>query len=225
MTDQKRPLVLLDVDGVLADFVGGVLEIVEDVTGLARDREEIDRFDFCDALGVGVDDARVIKRAMASRGFCDCLAPCEGARDGVRALQEIAEVRVITTPWDSSETWTYERESWLWRHFKIPAKHVMHVREKFRVPADAFVDDKTSAVREWRDAWPDRFAIRWNTPNNARDQWDGIRCSDWKWLASMIDVDANEREFYASAATPVQSPKAKRLAEERREVFGDHKES
>lgn len=182
----KRPLLLLDCDGVLSDFVGGVLEIVEDVTGLTFESEDVDQFDFCEALGIRGDDARVIKRAIAEPGFCERLQPYEGARAGVIALQEIADVHVVTTPWHSSPMWTYERESWLWRHFKIPFARVHHTDVKAMIPGDVLIDDRTSVVEAWRAAWPEKLAIRWNTPHNASDKFDGVRTRDWSVVREIV---------------------------------------
>ena len=217
----RRPVVLLDVDGVLADFIGGVLDLVEHVTGLCREREDVDRFDFCEALGLRGDDARAVKRAIAERGFCERLLPYEGARLGVRALQEIADVYIVTSPWNSCPTWTYERESWLWRHFKIPSSRVIHARAKHRVAGDVFVDDRTNTVAEWRAEWPDSVAIRWNTPHNAHDPWDGITCDRWDLLRARVRGLVDAREFCENAPTEVKGLDAEiraafaRVSEER----------
>lgn len=185
---RSGPVVLLDCDGVLADFIGGVLEIVERITGLCFDRHDVDQYDFCAALGIRGMDASLIKQAIAERGFCERLAPLEGARAGVKALHLIADVYVVTSPWNSSETWTHDRESWLWRHFKIPSSRVIHTSAKHLVCGDVFVDDKTSTVAAWRDAWPDCGAVRWDTPHNANDAWDGTTCSSWDHLLAAIGL-------------------------------------
>ncbi len=182
----RRPIVLVDCDGVLADFVGGVLELVENVTGLAYEPHDVDQFDFCKALKIGGLDASLIKHKIGAPGFCTSLAPYDGARKGIEALREIAEVYIVTSPWNSCATWTSERESWLWRHFKVPHSHIVHTSAKHLVCGDVFVDDKTSMVAAWESAWPDRVAVRWNTPHNRNDQWDGVRCASWERLAEIV---------------------------------------
>lgn len=185
----KKPVVLLDCDGVPSDFIGGVLEIVDDITGLSFERDDVDQFDFFQALGVSIDDGRAIKRAIAVPGFCESLQVYEGAKQGVKDLQEIADVYVVTAPWNSSPTWTYERESWLWRHFKIPHSHVIHTSAKHLVSGDAFVDDKTSAVEAWKIERPAGLAIRWETPHNIHEMWHGTGCRSWE---SLLDLVTNE---------------------------------
>lgn len=202
----KRPIVLLDCDGVLSDFIGGVLEIVKNVTGLIFSREDVGQFDFCAALGIRGMDASLIRGAIGERGFCESLKPYEGAQAGVRSLQEIAEVYVVTSPWNSSPTWTHERESWLWRHFKIPHSRVLHTSAKHLVAGDLFVDDKTSTVVAWRDAWPGRHAVRWNTPHNASEAWEGAEYADWSLLCLMVSTIADTRLEFDLTDVDAESP-------------------
>jgi 5'(3')-deoxyribonucleotidase len=188
----KRPIVLLDCDGVLADFIGGVLEIVEHTLGLAYKHEDVDRFDFCAALSLAQHEARAVKSSISTRGFCSSLVPYDGAKRGVAALEEIADVYIVTSPWDSCETWEHERKAWLYRHFKIPSSRVIHTSAKHLVCGDVFVDDKTSAVAAWREAWRFATAVRWNTPHNARDEWNGRICTSWDSLNALVAGIAEE---------------------------------
>ncbi|HEX3865626.1 MAG TPA: hypothetical protein VHV78_02700, partial [Gemmatimonadaceae bacterium] len=64
---------------------------------------------------------------------------------------------------------------------------------KFRFAGDVFVDDKTSAVAEWRAAHPKGAAIRWSTPHNARDQWDGVHGRSWVFVAECARAIADGR--------------------------------
>lgn len=61
---EKRQRVLLDVDGVLADFVGGYLKLLKHYTGIDATPEQIDQFDIGAALGLTAEQSSRMKRAI-----------------------------------------------------------------------------------------------------------------------------------------------------------------
>jgi 5'(3')-deoxyribonucleotidase len=189
-----RPIVLLDCDGVLADFVSSYLEIVRSVTGKTFTPDDVTGFDIGVSLGLSRDEASRCKRALGeSRGFCESLAVYPEAQDGVARLQELAEVYVVTSPWNSCPTWTHEREAWLHEHFGIPHRRVIHTSAKHLVRGDVFVDDKTEAVQHWSDMHPDDHAVVWETPHNRQEPWNGTSTREWRYLQRLVEVRAGRR--------------------------------
>ena len=183
----RRPLVLVDVDGVLCDFIGGVLDIVETVTGKRRQREEIDQFDFVAALGLNPNDARVLKSIIdMRRKFCARLSPFPGAFDGIAKLVDLADIHIVTSPWNSNETWTSEREWWLNHHFAIPHRLVTHTSAKHLIAGDWLVDDKTETCERWQAAHPNGVAVQWITPHNRKDGWTGRATNSWDELCAWV---------------------------------------
>lgn len=175
-----RPIVLLDCDGVLADFVGDLLPIIHSVTGIRATREQITHFDFSASLGLSPAQSADVKRAIGGAvRFARFLEPCPGAIEGVAALRDLADVYIVTSPWNSNPTWTHDREWWLRKHFDIPHANVLHGSAKHLVRGDVFVDDKTDAVIAWQDAHPRSVGIRWNTPHNQLDAYDGPATGLW----------------------------------------------
>ena len=182
----RRPIVLLDCDGVLADFIGGLLPVIRDITGRTFVREQVTRFDFVTSLGLSREEGAAIKRWLGdARGWCESLAVYPGAVDGVCALREVADVYIVTSPWNSCATWTHEREAWLRRNFDISHANVLHASAKHLVRGDVFVDDKTEAVVAWQAANPDGAAMRWLTPHNWRDEYAGSSTQDWGVVRSL----------------------------------------
>jgi 5'(3')-deoxyribonucleotidase len=176
----RRPTVLLDCDGVLADFVGGLLPMLSAIAQRDVLREHVTHFDIGASLGFTAQQASSFKRMISgSRGWCEALPVLAGAVDGVRELREIADVYIVTSPWNSCPTWTHEREVWLRRHFDIPHANVLHVSAKHLVRGDVFVDDKTSTVIAWHKAHPEATALRWSTPHNRLDEYAGSSTNDW----------------------------------------------
>jgi 5'(3')-deoxyribonucleotidase len=159
--------VLLDCDGLLSDFTRGALSVVERTLGRRHVPEDIWHWDFCKALGiVGNDRIRVMQAISDDRSFAVNLPILPGALDGVRRLREIAEVHVVTSPWNTNSGWTYERERWLLRNFEIDHKHVHHSSAKYLFAGDVFVDDKASHVAEWVAAHRGKLAVLWRTLHN-----------------------------------------------------------
>lgn len=183
----NKPRVLLDCDGVLADFIGGALRIVNSMFGTNHVSADVTEFDFAGSLGLEPVDAANVKRAIGNlQGFAASLAVLPGAIDGVRRLRDVADVYVVTAQWIGNLTWTHERERWLDRHFGIQSIRVIHTSAKYVCSGDVLVDDKTSTCEEWRAAHPDGIAVQWSTPHNRLDLWDGPSTSDWGFLINEI---------------------------------------
>lgn len=181
-----RPRILLDCDGVLSDFIGGALATLNELYDTSFRREQVTEFDFTKALGMSAPAAAAAKRAIGSAaGFARHLDVYPGAIDGVRQLREIADVYIVTSPWNSNPTWCHDREWWLAMHFGIPHALVIHTSAKHLVSGDILVDDKTSTCAAWRAAWPGGVAVQWQTPHNRRDDWEGASTSDW---ADIVDL-------------------------------------
>jgi 5'(3')-deoxyribonucleotidase len=181
--------VLLDVDGVLANFVSAYLVLVRDVTGRDYKPADVTQFDIGASLGLSAGESSECKRRIADTpGLARCLNVYPGAVEGVSRLQSIADVYIVTSPWNSHPTWTHDREHWLKKHFDIPHSRVIHTSAKHVCRGDVFVDDKVSAVAKWRDAHPDGLPVVWSTPHNRRDLWDGQCTSDWNFLCELVEM-------------------------------------
>ena len=185
---EQKPRVLLDVDGVLADFASGFLAIINEMTGRRYVLDEIDQFDVGRALKLEADEYSDAKRELAKTPrFAAKLRPYPGAVDGVAALREISDVRIVTSPWNSHPTWTFDREEWLRKHFKIEHAHVTHTSEKFAVRGDVFVDDKVDHVTKWASANARHgLAVHWKTLHNRNEQTLKRATSSWAQLLDWV---------------------------------------
>lgn len=161
----KKIVTILDCDGVLSDFVAGMLPLVEEVTGKRFTHADVTKFNFVDALGLTTAEGAAVKKLIGSRrGFAASLPPYAHARQGVRRLRELGDVYCVTTPWDTNPWWRAERESWLALHFGID--RVEHADDKTTFDGDLFVDDRSTHVRDWLSKRSDRTAVFWRTPHN-----------------------------------------------------------
>ena len=178
--------VLLDVDGVLADFVGSVLPIASKLLGRDVSRYEITSYSLEESLGMTPEQVRAMccEIDLAS-SWCRNLAPCPGAIEGYAELASIADVYIVTSPWNSRPTWTYEREAWLRHYFGITPRQVIHTSAKHLVRGDVLIDDKTSTLEAWSNEHCG-LPIQWATPHNRRDLWTGVCTSSWGDLVGIV---------------------------------------
>lgn len=180
----SKPLVLLDVDGVIADFVGASLDAIERHMGIRFAADQVTSYDFRSLPGWDSIKDRFWELTR-SIGFCQKIEPFPGAVEGVGRLREVATVEFLTSPMHGSPTWVHERDFWLERHFGAHHRDVMHVRKKERVRGDFLVDDSADKVESWRKAHLDGVGIVWTRPYNGG--LEGPRVAGWDELLQMVD--------------------------------------
>ena len=97
-----RPRVLLDVDGVLADFLTPALAFVEKLTGKTYQEADMTTWDIFEV--VGKEWEQPFFEACNRPGFAASLAVYPGAQEGVARLREVAEVYIVTSPLNHNRT-------------------------------------------------------------------------------------------------------------------------
>jgi 5'(3')-deoxyribonucleotidase len=168
-----KPVVLLDVDGVLSDFVGGVVRAAK--TYGHAPITPITTWDVFSHFDPPI--GRVMKSLdVKGQGFCRDLEPLPGAIEAVRHLRKISDVYAVTTPWDSLY-WVHERTRWLHEHFGLPFAKQVHTAAKHLVSGDVFVDDKPSNVTAWIEN-QEGDCFLWGTDQN-RGQLEHFRTTNW----------------------------------------------
>lgn len=167
----SKPIVLLDVDEVLADFVGRILDEVRNVTGRDYFRAQVTGWDICEALGLSAEERAAVLSKPKEEGFCYSLEPIVGAIEGVKALREFADVRAVTSPY-KSKTWASERETWLCDLFGFERDHVVQTPGKDIVFGDVLVDDKLETCQVWSKRWRESTSILFSAPWNHHRGWE-----------------------------------------------------
>jgi 5'(3')-deoxyribonucleotidase len=159
----KRPRILCDVDGVLADFVGLVLDYVQRNVGLHYSREAIDAWDCFAVLGIP-EHWPYFRTQCDELQLCRSMRPIPGASEFYAALGQIGEVRVCTSP--MTPAWLSQRAEWL-VEFGIPMRDHIHAHDKHELhPAyDVLIDDRTENCEAFERAGGRAFCIA--TPYNA----------------------------------------------------------
>ena len=147
-----KPRLLLDVDGVLADFTNPVLEFLRTV-GIDKSYEDICRWDIFEGNSELEDE---FKESYASHpGYCYNLKPLPGAIDFVRSARKSYDISIVTTPYDVPY-WYNERKDWIVDNFGLSRSCITFTHHKEFLEGDIFVDDKLENVERWSKNWSHR---------------------------------------------------------------------
>lgn len=139
--------ILLDCDGILADFHKMYLPVVYQFTGISLKKEDVHTFDVLKQIEKE-EYEKIIKSYIQSSQFCLNLPVLEGAKEAVKELQNLGEVVIVTSPM-STANWCYERTQWLQDHFDIPKSKIVFAKNKHYIQGDVFVDDCTENCEKW----------------------------------------------------------------------------
>lgn len=141
--------VLIDADGVLCNWLDGVLDLIFEVSGKRLQRQEITSWDPWSQAKLTTKQRSQVFSEMEAPGWHESLAAMPGAREAFTSLCDIADVYVVSSPWESCPTWTHERRRWLANHFGVASDHFIATSAKHVVSGDFFIDDHAVNVRKW----------------------------------------------------------------------------
>jgi len=182
-----KPTVLLDCDGVIADFALATLELVHQRTGRRYDPSAVVTWEIFDSILESKDVQDEVYGILKGMGGCTSIPLYPDAQEGVQRLREVADIVIVTSPFTNSPTWMHERELWLKQHFGDAIQHVIHAKRKERIHGDFFIDDKPSHVKEWLDYWvrsgrdPKVTGLVWKTPRLLNDTVDPLAVQVDAW--------------------------------------------
>lgn len=190
----RRLRVLVDADGVLGNFVGAFAAIIRRECGVEIGEHDVTGWDIFAAIRHRFDDEKRWKlaknlchTAAFSEGFHDLIEPYPGAVEGVRELEQHADVYIVTSPWHGP-FWTYERDAWLKTHFGIGRDRIVHTSAKHLCVGQALIDDRAENCQAWTDAHPSGIGILWDRPWNADADIDGaVRMREWPAVVEMVE--------------------------------------
>ena len=164
----------IDVDGVLADFAGALLE------EFPLELPENPSWDIIKLYDP--EQREAVYDRLADPLWWANLPVIDGAKEGIRYLRGLGhDLSYVTAPWDSCEGWVHARREWLNRHFDVPVEKVFPVKKKYLVPSNYLIDDKPDNISEYSRECPESKAYLYDTPFNQsfdwphRVTWDRIR--------------------------------------------------
>lgn len=166
---------LVDCDGVLADYVGDYLYEVNKLGDTSHEYHHIDEWELTDALKIPQDVKALADEKVMSPGFCAALIPSKNGRrylDKWRA--EGHKVYCVTAPF-RGPYWLAERRDWLVKRMGFDRKEIVFCYDKEIVAGDVLIDDKVDNLLNWQKAWPGGEGILFGQPWNEKDErWKGF---------------------------------------------------
>lgn len=182
-----KPTALVDCDGILSDFLGAALLALKAASGVLVLRETITTWEIFDSVEPGLQRYKQkTYDLLKARLGCSTIRPYEGSGKGMRALQEVAHVVIVTSPFHGSDTWMSERTAWLHRYFGIGHDDVIHAKKKHHIKGDIFVDDSPANVGDWAAAHHGALALLWDAPYNRKETPAGSqRVHGWEELVAL----------------------------------------
>lgn len=154
---EKKMLIYLDVDGVVADWVKGIHE--------ATDIEP----NLWDTVGHGLlptSNQTLVDKAMSARAFWVGLSRYPWAKELYEVCRKHGEVVFCTQPFDSPEALAGKYE-WLHNHFGVTMENIILMRNKWRLanPRALLIDDNIENCNrfQWAGGHSIVFPQAWNT--------------------------------------------------------------
>lgn len=182
-----RRRVLLDVDGVLADFLSPSLAFLDHEFGVKQDAQTFPSWDLFETIDRRYQEAMATH--WAQPGWCRAIPVYGGAQEAVMALREVADVYFVTAQMLHAPYWMWERVQWLKEHFAADDRHIVLTLAKYLIVGDVFVDDKPANVNAWAAAHPEKQGVLWTQPYNTSHTPTGnvMRCGSWRDLRTVVE--------------------------------------
>lgn len=163
----NKPVILLDIDGVIIDFVGPICRYF----GCQEPR-------YWDLRDLGLDKGE-IDSLVCRRDFCTELDPYHAALDFLIDLREIGRVVAVTSPYDRSRYWASERYHVL-RSLGFAKQDIIIGKDKSLIWGDVLIDDCPENVSSFVGSNPERSGLLldrpWNRIPDGADPWPPEWC-------------------------------------------------
>jgi 5'(3')-deoxyribonucleotidase len=177
--------ILVDCDGVLADFVQGMFNVIDELYGLTFTEDQLTDWNF-HSLNLGKERERSVWERVGHAGFAQALHPYDGAGEALEQLRVHHDVYVVSSPfW--GPTFCYDRAQWLLQRGMIPSTRKLVLAEsKYVVAGDVLIDDRESNIQEWLEHNPNGYGFLWSRSYNVNaekvitlpaNRWE--RTNDW----------------------------------------------
>lgn len=148
--------ILLDVDGVVANFMSRVCSAIFASEGTFYTPSDFRKWDLSATLSS--EEQASVKLATWEKHWCYLIRPYEGAREFADQLRTLGDVRAVTAAMSRSPYWHRERRTWLADRVSIPEEHVVFCpgEEKTYHDGDVLIEDRLETCIAWKAYRGDR---------------------------------------------------------------------
>ena len=188
-------IILCDVDGVLANFVGGVVEFLKS-RGHTKEESDFTEFDMSQAMTL--DQLAVFSYLGTQSGFCTSIPWYPQAALFLKILLELGKVYALTAPW-KAPTWESERRAWL--SHVLPSDRMISCppSAKHLIRGDVLIEDHPGTAAKWSRENRGGEAILIDRPWN--------REGSATWAAASLEGDTSKLlrvQNYKEAVNAIQ---------------------
>jgi len=172
--------ILIDVDCVLADFVGAVLNLVE-----KTDRDAATEYDWWEKVYTPEEGALVRHTLDTSGHFWQNLPLIDDAKSAIDWLRsEEHKITYCTAPYSRKYGWESDRRLFLEKNFEIDkyGEDIAFFSSKYMVNANCIIDDMVSNVLTWEEKNRKGLGFIFKSELNRQS---GRELIDWKDIMSM----------------------------------------
>src|SRR3990167_4217964 len=140
----KKLKILIDVDGVVADFVGRLLAKLKQKHEIFVNRWHITHWDFFSKPNETFDTKTltIIWKMFNSSGFVKYLQPIYYSKQKIQELHNQGHSIIwVTAQHKTSKTWCFDRFYWIEKYFGHISNRIIFTWEKELIGGDIFIDD------------------------------------------------------------------------------------
>ena len=165
-----KPVILVDMDGVLADFDGWIYDRRELWPSLDPDRSKQTHYFLTNE--VSRHDAAVMRQYVNQSRIFRELAPMPGAIDGFRELSEQADVWICTKPLEANLNCRDDKAAWVREHLGSEyEERLLIMADKSLALGALLIDDHPKPAQIEQAVWrPVIYAHGHNIHDQAYEQ-------------------------------------------------------
>lgn len=196
MTQGRSLRILVDLDGIVADFFDALWREYHAETGELVTTSQILGWD----MGRHVRHPERLTSVFHAPGFFDRLEPVSGAIPALKALVAAGhDVRVVTSPCTPHSA--AEKILWCARHLPfLDQKSVSIVHRKHDLRGDVLIDDGPHNAQAFRSENPDALIVTIAYPYNVTPaydhRFDGHDDTEAAWRRIVERVDRHSRQSW-----------------------------
>jgi 5'(3')-deoxyribonucleotidase len=172
---------VFDCDGVIADLLSGMVQILNEQHGEDLKNEDMIYWDFHKSCKGSVT-AKEVYDHFSDEEFWYNLKPIDGAPEWLsKLIDEDFDVSIVT----ACAHGYHEKRDWLKKYIpNFNLRKLNFSAEKFRFQSDLFVDDHTGNLYPYMGRNPKALTICFDAPYN--QEWEYERVKNWEELYTRI---------------------------------------
>lgn len=176
-------VILVDIDGVLANFAKSLYSLAYMVTGKIFREKDLSSWDLNQNFSPE-EEAAVWGVLTETKGFVLDIDPYEYTAQFLHELRTLGTVVAVTSP-QFTPYWMYERGLWLMEH-GFTKETIILADSKYHTQGDVFIDDKPSNVDSWVEANPKGLGFFLAKPYTRHIPTKGIALESWDEIVDRI---------------------------------------